>query len=462
MKQFLQCITMLCLSAMALNAQTITWTGAGDGTNWSDPNNWNLLAIPTIDNDVIIPQASTITINNHVLIKSITVNENSVITLNDGISFTEPSSFEDNVIVNWHFGAIANYYPSFGVAFTNKGTININRLTPSFNAPQFWGTTFNNEGVVNLIYGYLIISGGLVNNQTTGIIDIQSDESGIAGGIDGIGPIYNYGIVKKTIGTGESRICPIMENFGTIEILTGELYFCDYSYISLNNRTEGTIKGTGTFNVSQLAGYSNSGTFEPGASPGTLTFIGDFTSTAASKLGIELNGLTQGPEYDLLVIEGNAIFNGIVNVTMGFEGSLNDEFIVATTTGTITECNLAPVATAAYNGNIYDFTVACRNNNEVVLTIASITLDIDSNEFTDKNIQLFPNPVRNSFTLRNNSNQELKSASIIDLNGRVVKEIDLKGMLKEKVISLRTYDTGIYLIKVISNNNSIIKKIVKL
>ena len=462
MKRFLLYITMLCLSAIALNAQTITWTGSGDGTNWGDPNNWDLLNVPNASNDVIIPDGSTLTINNHVLIKSITVNENSVITLNDGISFTEPSSFEDNVIVNWHFGAIANYYPSFGVTFTNKGTININRLTPSFNAPQFWGTTFNNEGVVNLIYGYLIISSGLVNNQATGIIDIQSDESGIGEGIDGIGAINNYGIVKKTIGTGESRICAAMQNIGTIEVLTGELYFCDGSYFYLINTTEGTLKGTGTCNVAQSNFYSNSGTFAPGASSGTLTFIGDFSSTATSKLDIELNGLTQGTEYDLLVIEGNAIFNGIVNVTMGFEGSLNDEFIVATTTGTITECNLEPLATAAYNGNVYDFTVACRNNNEVVLTLANITLDINSNEFTDKNIQLFPNPVRNSFTLRNNSNQELKSASIIDLNGRVIKEIDLKGMLKEKVISLRSYDTGIYLIKVISNNNSIIKKIVKL
>ena len=198
MKRFLLCITMLSLSALALNAQTITWIGAGDGTNWSDINNWDLLVRPTTANDVIIPDGSTLTINNQAFVRSITVQGNSVITMNDGISFTQPSSFEDNVIVNWHFGAIANDYPSSGITFTNKGTININRLTPSFNAPQFWWTTFNNEGVVNLIYGYLIISGGVVNNQATGIIDIQSDESGIGGGIDGIGAINNYGIVIRS------------------------------------------------------------------------------------------------------------------------------------------------------------------------------------------------------------------------------------------------------------------------
>jgi len=466
MKRFLLCITMLCLLATTLKAQTITWTGAGDGTNWSDPDNWDLLAIPTIENDVIIPNGSIVNINNNqdpnkyqVPTKSITVKGNSVLTLDIGISYSEPSSFEENVTVNWYLGPITTNYPYDGVTFTNKGIININRLVPSFAAPQFWGTIFNNEGVVNLINGFLISSNYEVNNQSTGIIDIQSDNSGISGGISGTATLNNYGTIKKTIGTGASKISAVMENMGIIEILTGELYFRDNSF---NNTTEGAIKGTGAFNASQLASYSNSGTFEPGASPGTLTFIGDFTSTATSKLDIELNGLTPGTEYDLLVIEGNAIFNGVVNVTMGFEGSLNDEFIVATTTGTITECNLAPVVTAEYNGNVYDFTVACRNNNKVVLTIANITLDIDSNELTYKNIQLFPNPIRNSLTLRNNSNQELKSASIIDLNGRVVKEIDLKGMLKDKVISLRSYDTGIYLIKVISNNNSIIKKIVKL
>ncbi len=89
------------------------------------------------DNDVIIKGGSTITINEHVQTKSFKVSGNTVLTLNDGISFSQPSVIEDNATVNWHLGKFTNYWPNFGVAITNKGTININRPIPSFNAPQF-------------------------------------------------------------------------------------------------------------------------------------------------------------------------------------------------------------------------------------------------------------------------------------------------------------------------------------
>ncbi len=211
-----------------------------------------------------------------------------------------------------------------------------------------------------------------------------------------------------------------------------------------------------------MASYSNSGTFEPGESPGTLTFIGDFTSSATSNIAIEINGLDQGTDYDLLAIQGNAIFDGVVDISIGFDGNMNDEFVIATTTGAITSCTLSPTTTAEFDGDIYDFTVACRNNNEVVLTIVNITLGIDSNEFSDSSILLFPNPIHNDFTLRNNSSQQLKSATIMDLNGRIVKEIELIGMEKDKIISLKSYSTGLYLIKINSEYNSVTKKILQL
>ncbi len=443
---------------------TVIWTGNGDGINWHDPYNWDLLAVPTIDNDVIVRGGSTVTINEHVQTKSLKVQGNIVLTLNDGISFSKPSFFGKNVTINWHLGAFANYWPNYGVPLTNKGTININRLIPSFNAPQFYGPTFNNEGVVNLINGSLVLVESVVNNQATGIIDIQSDDSGIGGGIDGNGTINNYGIVKKTIGTGDSRICSTIENLGSIEVLIGELYFCDNSGISFNNSTEGSIKGIGAFNASQLAGFSNSGTFEPGSSPGTLTVIIDeFTTTSTSKLAVDLNGLKQGSEYDLLVVDGNPYFlNGSVNITLGFEPLIDDEFVVLTTTGYISQCNLTPVATAEYNGNLYEFSVACRNNNELVLTLTNITLGVESHELTAKNILLFPNPVSNVFNFRNNSNQELISATIIDVSGRVVKNIDLHEKKKDQLISMHNFATGLYLIKINSEDKSIVKKIVKI
>lgn len=39
------------------HAQTITWTGLGDGTNWSDMDNWTPIAVPSMDDEVIITSA---------------------------------------------------------------------------------------------------------------------------------------------------------------------------------------------------------------------------------------------------------------------------------------------------------------------------------------------------------------------------------------------------------------------
>ena len=44
------------LSAVTLWTQTVTWTGLGDGLNWSDPNNWSGAMIPGLTDDVLIEE----------------------------------------------------------------------------------------------------------------------------------------------------------------------------------------------------------------------------------------------------------------------------------------------------------------------------------------------------------------------------------------------------------------------
>lgn len=463
--------TILCASFLSLQAQTITWTGIGDGINWSDSNNWDLLVQPTTGHDVIIPDGNTVTIRDGdtVRIKSIIVQGNTALTINDFISFDDPSLFEENVVVNWHFGSLfggvltGGSYSCVGT-LTNRGTININLPVFTFYPPQLSCVTLNNEGTINLIQGGLaMVFNSVLNNEVNGTINFQSENTVISPFIDGIGTINNYGIIRKEIESGVSVLSVNLNNMGKIEVLTGELDFDSAAPFDnyFRNLNDGTVNGTGIVNVSQLDNFYNTGAFEPGASPGTLTFIGGFTSSASSKLAIELNGLKQNIDYDLLAIHGDAIFNGIVDVTMEFEGNINDEFIVATTTGTITDCNLTNLATAEFDGKLYEFSVACRNTNEVVLTITNKTLGLDKNELTAKNILVFPNPVRNEFTLRNNSNQDLISVTIIDLNGRILKNIDLKNMDKDRIISLNNYASGLYFIKINSDRNIFVKRIVK-
>ncbi len=91
MKRFLL-YTILCVSFLTLEAQTITWTGAGDGTNWEDANNWDLLTVPSISNDVIVLEGdvltggNTISINEHAYAKSLTINSHNTLNIYHNIT----------------------------------------------------------------------------------------------------------------------------------------------------------------------------------------------------------------------------------------------------------------------------------------------------------------------------------------------------------------------------------------
>ena len=362
-------------------------------------------------------------------------------------------NFTGNSFVNWISGTLLG-----GGTLNNNTRLELTLSTSKF--IQGETTILNNFSVVNITdIGDLVINDGTVNNQTTGIIDFKVDAGDISFTTTiGNHILNNSGIIQKTAGTGLTKILALTTNTGTIKILTGILEFAGTQ--GFTNATTGIVKGTATLDLPLPANFTNNGTFAPGASPGILTIIGDFKSTATSVLDIELNGVTQGTQFDLLAIQGNAIFNGTVNVTLGFVPTLNSSFIVATTTGTITQCNLPTTISTVYNGFNYTFNVACVTNNKVVLTLSQIVLANENYEF-ENSIMVFPNPSNDFLTLKNSGQQSIKSIVLFDSNGRILKNIEFNDNATEIQILLNQYESGIYLLKVNSEDSSIVKRIIK-
>ena len=91
----------------------------------------------------------------------------------------------------------------------------------------------------------------------------------------------------------------------------------------------GTVSGAGT-----IGGHltNASGSIAPGQSPGKLTVGGDFQQQAAGTLQIEIGGMTQGEQYDVLAVDGNATVNGTLEVSLidGFSPPGGQEFTVLT------------------------------------------------------------------------------------------------------------------------------------
>ena len=550
-------------------------------------------------------------------------------TLNGALNWTGNLSvataatfdFTGTTGVTWSSGSLLG-----GGTLTNKSGISLagggSRFISGLN------TKLINIGTIKLPDGgYLYLyNNATIDNQASGVIDLQSNAY-ISYNGSGAFSINNAGLIKKTGGT-LSYIYPPVTNSGTINASSGTLLFAD-GY-TLNNTVNGIIKGTATIDIPTDVNFTNAGTFAPGNSPGVLTVLGNYKSTASSALNVELNGLTQGTEYDLLAITGtNVIFNGSVDIRMGFDAAVGNQFTIATTSGTIATANLTtPIGNVDYNGFRYTFDVSYPSNKNVMLTISNkvdilppnvitknITVQLDAggnatitpmqidngstdnfsalanlifsldkstftcanlgtntvmltvtdeagnfasapatvtvvdniaptitcsadlivssfgpytlpnyfanntvvtsdncsvttetqtpaagtslafgvhtisfnisdgsgntascsfkvtvndaslsaidSELSNNNIFIYPNPVVDILTLKNNSNEKLLNVEIFDASGKMINKIDLTKMGQVKTIILANYASGVYLLKINSLKSSVVKRIIK-
>jgi hypothetical protein len=213
---------------------------------------------------------------------------------------------------------------------------------------------------------------------------MQADGGNITFSAGPAGVINNVGLIKRTTTTGIAQILVELNNAGTIEVVSGELEHTGTN--PFTNEATGIIKGIGIFDLPTVANYTNNGTFAPGLSSGTLSVQGDYTSTATSVLDVELDGLTPDTEHDVLAITGtNVVFEGSVNITLGFEADEKDTFDIATTTGTIITKNLVSPIVVERDGKRYTFGVTYPNDNIVRLTITE-KLDIQVPDVITQNI----------------------------------------------------------------------------
>jgi hypothetical protein len=142
--------------------------------------------------------------------------------------------------------------------------------------------------------------------------------------------------------------------------------------LNINNNTDagtgtvivagGTVGGSGRVNGGLTNGNAANpgGTVSPGTSIGTLTVDGTYNQHSSSTLEIELGGTADG-EFDVLAVNGLAILDGLVDVSLvnGFTPQIGDmfEFLTATNIVDVNVIELVPGDQAFYelmrSGNNY-------------------------------------------------------------------------------------------------------------
>lgn len=224
-------------------------------------------------------------------------------------------------------------------------------------------------------------------------------------------------------------------NTGTIIGEEGTLSFSG----SLNNATTGKISGYSIGTPSGTSFVSN-GTFAPGMSPGTLNVSGQMKLTDGI-LEVDINGLTEGTEYDQLVYTGTTAVNltGAIAVNLSFEASVGDEFIIFKSPSAALSSSLTPPVFVEYNGNHYYFGVS-NEANQVKLTIIQKILAVSEAGFAKA--QIYPNPVKDFLNYKTNGN--LLGYDVMNTSGQ--KILSGKFSSNEGKIDLNSLTSGIYIL----------------
>ena len=76
-------------------------------------------------------------------------------------------------------------------------------------------------------------------------------------------------------------------------------------------------------------------------------------------------------------------------------------------------------------------------------------------------IALYPSPAEEQVTLSNSSSIKLEAATVYDLKGKLISQIDLQDMQGERVIDVSSYATGVYMVHIIGAQSSVVKRLIK-
>jgi hypothetical protein len=249
------------------NAGTLTNSGFGQLWNGSlsgaygSPSNQTadvLTNTGTLNNFNLLENYGTLNNNlGGVLTSNGTLENNDILNNNLGATLTNSGTLtvtKTGTLNNYSSGTVAN-----PVGLTNNGTLNnnsggtlTNSGTLTNNGTVFNNGTITNSGTFSNLYSYTSINGSGTYTQTGGL--------------------------TKVNGTMTQ---------GTVDIKGG------------------TLNGTGTITASVI--NEAPGTIQAGDAPGTLTIIGNLTSSGT--LLFEIEGTTSG-KYGVLNVEGTATFTG--------------------------------------------------------------------------------------------------------------------------------------------------------
>ncbi len=168
-------------------------------------------------------------------------------------------------------------------------------------------------------------------------------------------------------------------------------------------------------------------------------------------------------DYNGLDITDYALDN---TITVMLKASRNNVFWIINETPVIGSLPVGDTALSsltrcgsivANNGCGRAFTAPTINNVGMTITASPV---LKTNEFSDSSFSVYPNPATNLVKISSKENVVVNAISITDINGRVVKNNKFENRANIEV-NISDLTSGVYLIKITSNEGTETKKIIK-
>ena len=117
----------------------------------------------------------------------------------------------------------------------------------------------------------------------------------------------------------------------------------------------------------------------------------------------------------------------------------------------------------AYAGQNVYISINCISNDQFALLIDDYKVTaatLSTNDFFTTNFSVYPNPSTGLVNVASKNNMAINTIQITDLNGRVVKNVNTKGV-SETQINISDLTTGMYFLNVQTDSGSGTTKIIK-
>ena len=362
-------------------AGIVTWDGDGDGTNWSDANNWDGNVLPTASDDVVITGSGTVVSNGTAEAKSLVSSRLLNIT-GGSLTLSQASALNGGLdLAGGTLTANGNVTLAGTSTWSGSGTLagtgivtNAGTLTlQSLSSGATLSGSLNNTGTINHNSSTSLTASGTINNQ--GLFDIRSGGGLYEPGAPNVNTsvFNNTGTLRKSTSTADILIRATINNSGLVEaqagtltmngkfgthtgsftVASGATLFFNGNFGPTELLASSSITGTGDVRFATQHGANVRGTYNitgagtTFAGSGTVTFHSTITSVGVTLMAIggtadfgsnsfsvptlymESGGAIYGTGT---ITTDNAWWNGatmgsagttVVNTSLGFGNSIN-------------------------------------------------------------------------------------------------------------------------------------------